>query len=87
MVRLILVAAAVFLAVYFLSWRLSLGEKDNNGEGDVVGPCSGRFLIAIIAAIALLFLVFILPRLGINLGGLFQKALALSPIIRAFLPF
>ena len=40
MVRLILIAAAVFLAVYPLSRRFSLGQKNNVGEGDVVGPHS-----------------------------------------------
>ena len=44
MVRLILIAAAVFLAVYPLSRRFSLGQKNNDGEGDVVGPHSRGFL-------------------------------------------
>jgi hypothetical protein len=87
MVRLILIAAAVFLAVYPLSRQFSLGQKNNDGEGDVVGLHSGGFLIAFIAAIAVLSLIFILPRLGISLGGLLQKAMAFFPVIRALLPF
>lgn len=84
MVRLVLIAAAVFLAVYLLSRRFSFSQKDNDGEGDVVSPRSGGFLIAVIAV---LLLIFVLPRLGVSLGGLLQKAMALLPIIRAFLPF
>ncbi|MDA9882652.1 hypothetical protein N8Z70_00440 [Candidatus Puniceispirillum sp.] len=87
MVRLILIAAAVFLAVYLLSRRFSLSQKDDNGESDVVGPRSGGFLITFIAAIAVLSLIFILPRLGISLGVLLQKSMAILPLIRTFLPF
>ena len=87
MVRLILIGAAVFLAVYLLSRRYSFSQKDNDGEGDVVSSRSGGFLMAVIAVIAILSLIFVLPRLGVSLGGLLQKAMALLPIIRAFLPF
>ena len=87
MVRLVLIAAAVFLAVYLLSRRFSFSQKDNDGEGDVVSPRSGGFLMAVIAVVAVLSLIFVLPRLGVSLGGLLQKAMALLPIIRAFLPF
>jgi len=87
MVRLILIATAVFLALYLLSQRLSFSQKDNDGEGGVLGQRSGGFLIAVTVVIAVLSLIFILPRVGISLLGLLQKALAFSPIIRAFLPF
>lgn len=87
MVRLILIAVAIFLAIYLLSWRFNAGQKGNDGEEEVVSPRSGGFLIAVIAAVAVLSLIFILPRLGISLGGLLQKAVAFFPIIRALLPF
>ena len=87
MVRLILIAAAVFLAVYLLSRRYSFSQKGNDGDGDVVSPRSGGFLMAVIAVIAVLSLIFVFPRLGTSLGGLLQKAMALLPIIRTFLPF
>ena len=87
MVRLILIAAAVFLALYLLSRRLNASQKSNEAKGDVVGPRSGGFLITFIAAVAILSVMFILPRLGVSLGGLLQKAVAFVPIIRAFLPF
>ena len=84
MVRLILIAAAVFLAVYLLSRRYSFSQKDNDGDGEVVSLRSGGFLMAVIAVLSL---IFVFPRLGVSLGGLLQKAMALLPIIRAFLPF
>lgn len=56
-------------------------------EADVVGPRSGGFLISVIAAVAILSVIFILPRLGDSLVSLLQKAVAFVPIIRAFLPF
>jgi len=87
MVRLILIAVAIFLAIYLLSRRFNAGQKGNDGEEAVVGPRSGGFLIAVIAAIAVLSLIFVLPRLGISLGGLIQKAIAFFPIIRALLTF
>ena len=87
MVRLILIAVAIFLAIYLLSRRLSADQQGNYREGDVVSPRSGGFLMAVIATIAVLSLIFILPRLGVSFVGLLQKAMALLPIIRAFLPF
>ena len=87
MVRLILIVAAVFLAVYLLSRRFNASQQGNDGEGDVVSPRSGSFLMVVIAVIAVLSLIFILPRLGVSFFGLLQKAISLFPIIRAFLPF
>ena len=87
MVRLILIVAAVFLAVYLLSRWLNASQQGNDGEGDVVSPRSGGFLMAVIAVIAVLSLIFILLRFGVSFVGLLQKAMALFPIIRAFLPF
>ena len=87
MVRLILIAVAIFLVIYLLSRRFNSSQRGKDDEGDVVNSRSGSFLIAIIAVVAVLSLMFILPRLGISLGGLLQKAMALIPIIRAFLPF
>ena len=62
MVRLILIAAAVFLAIYLLSRRFSFSQEANDGEEEVVGPRSGRFLIAVIVAVAVLSLIFMLPQ-------------------------
>lgn len=87
MVRLILIAVAIFLAIYLLSRRFNASQQGNDGEGNVVSPRSGGFLVVVIAVIAVLSLIFILPRLGVSFVGLLQKAMALFPIIRAFLPF
>ena len=87
MVRLILIAAAVFLALYLLSRRLNASQKSNEAKVDVVGPRSGGFLITFIAAVAILSVIFILSRLGVSLGGLLQKALTFFLVIRALLPF
>jgi hypothetical protein len=87
MVRLILIAAAVFLALYILSQHFNASQKSNEAKDDVVSPHSGGFLIAFLAAVAILSVIFILPRLGNSLGGLLQKTLALSPVIRALLPY
>ena len=84
MVRLILIAVAIFLAIYLLSRRFNVSQQGNDGEGDVVSPRSGGFLMVVIAVLSL---IFILPRLGVSFVGLLQKAMALFSIIRAFLPF
>ena len=87
MVRLILIAVAIFLAIYLLSRRFNASQQGNDGEDDVVSPRSGGFLMAVVSVIAVLSLILILPRFGVSLGGLLQKAMALFSIIRAFLPF
>ena len=87
MVRLILIAVAIFLAIYLLSPRFNASQQGSDGEGDVVSPRSGGFLMFVVAVIAVLSLIFILPRFGVSFVGLLQKAMALFPIIRAFLPF
>ena len=86
MVRLILIAAAVFLALYILSQHFNASQKSNEAKDEVVGPRSGGFLITFIAAVAILSVIFILSRLGVSWGGLLQKALTFFPVIRALLP-
>ena len=87
MVRLILIAVAIFLAIYLLSRCFNASQQGNDVEDNVVSPRSGGFLMVVIAVIAVLSLIFILPRLGVSFVGLLQKSMALFPIIRAFLPF
>ena len=87
MVRLILIAVAIFLAIYLLSRRFNASHQGNDGESEVVSPRSRGFLTVVIAVIAVLSLIFILPRLGVSFVGLLQKAMALFPIIRAFVTF
>ena len=64
MVRLVLIAAAVFLAVYLLSRRFSFSQKDNDGEGDVVSSRSGGFLMAVIAVIAEVAVIAVISFFG-----------------------
>ncbi|MDC0458261.1 hypothetical protein OAM32_00545 [Alphaproteobacteria bacterium] len=87
MIRLVLIAVAIFLAIYLLSRRFNASQQGNEGEGNAVSPRSGGFLMVVIAVIAVLSLIFILPRFGVSFAGLLQKAMALFPIVRAFLPF
>ena len=86
MVRLILIAVAVFLGIYLLSrW---LDKRQPNADDDaVVSDGAGRVLIIISAVVALLLLVLILPRFGASFGGLFQTLLNFLPLVRTPLPF
>ena len=70
MVRLILIAVAIFLAIYLLLRRFNASQQGNDREGDVVSPRSGGFLTVVIAMIAVLSLIFILPLLGVSFVGL-----------------
>ena len=54
-----------------MSLHFSFSQKGNDGEGDVVSPRSSGFLMVVIAVIAVLSLLFILPRLGVSFVGLF----------------
>ena len=56
MVRVILIVTTVFLALYILSQRFTASHHGNDGNDDVIAPRSGGFLIAVIAAIAVLSL-------------------------------
>ena len=86
MVRLIVIAVAVFLGIYLLSrW---LDKRQPNADDDaVVSVGAGRVLIVISAVVALLLLVLILPRFGVSFGGLFQTFLNFLPLVRTLLPF
>ena len=56
MVRLILIVTAVLLVLYILSQRFTASHHGNDGNDDAIDPRSGGFLIAVIAAIAVLSL-------------------------------
>ena len=86
MVRLTLIAVAVFLGIYLLSrW---LDKRQPNADDDaVVGDGVGKVLIIIASVVAFLLFVLILPRFGISFGGLFQTLLNFLPLVRTLLPF
>ena len=48
MVRLILIADAIFLAIYLLFRRFNASQQGNDGEGEVVSPRSGGSLMVIL---------------------------------------
>ena len=86
MVRLTLIAVAVFLGIYLLSrW---LDKRQPNADDDaVVGDGVGKVLIIIASVVAILLFVLILPRFGVSFGGLFQTLLNFLPLVRTLLPF
>ena len=87
MIRLILIAVTIFLAIYLLSQRFNASQQGDDGEDEVVSRRSGGFLMAVIAVIAVLSLIFIFPRLGVSVGGLLQKSIAFFPLIRTLMGF
>ena len=85
MVRLIVIAVAVFSGIYLLSrW---LDKRQPNADDDaVVSDGAGKVLIVMSAVVALLLLVLILPRFGVSFGGLFQNLLNFLQLARTLLP-
>ena len=86
MVRLIVIAAAVFLGIYLLS-RWSDKRQTGPNEDTVVRKGAGRVLILASFLAALLLLILILPRLGIGFGNFFQTVLNFLPLARTLLAF
>ena len=86
MVRLILIAVAVFLGIYMLSRWLDKRQPSPNDDA-VVSDGAGKVLIVISAVVAVLLFALILPRFGISFGGLFQTLLNFLPLVRTLLPF
>ena len=71
MVRLILIAVAVFLCIYLLSrW---LDKRQSYPDDDaLVSNGAGKVLIIISAVVSVLLFVMILPRFGVSLGTVFK---------------
>ena len=70
MVRLIVIAVAVFLGVYLLS-RCKDKLQPSPDDDALVSDGAGKVLIMISAVVAILLFVMIFLRLGISFGGLF----------------
>jgi hypothetical protein len=76
----------------FLSKLFGRDRKDNAVEGNEADNQERQskpsmlsiFLLGLLVAGLVLF---VLPRFGISLMGLLQKAIAFLPLIRGFLPF
>ena len=86
MVRLTIIAFAVFLGIYLLSRWLNKWQHSDDKDASI-SDSAGRVLIIIAAVVAILLFVLILPRLGASFGGLFQTLLNFLPLIRTLLPF
>ena len=92
MLRLIVIAALAIAFVLFLSKLFGRGREDNVVEGDEDHSQNHQHKPSVLPILLLGLLVaglvlFVLPRFGISLMGLLQKAIAFLPLIRGFLPF
>ena len=91
MIKLIAIIIAVFSFYTALSFFLSRRNEDNVVDmKDYQNPSKSlkQMLPFIIVGIALTVVaLFFLPKLGMNVGGLFQRLLTFLPLVRGFLPF
>jgi len=85
MVRLIVIAVAVFLGIYLVSRWLDKRQPSPNDDA-LVSEGAGTVLIIISAVVAVLLFALILPRFGVSFGGLFQTLLNFLPLVRTLLP-
>jgi hypothetical protein len=92
MLRLLILAALGFAVGLFIVKLLSRQRDDNVIDGEVVDvgakPRRLSFLpILLLGAVLAGIVLFVLPRFGISVMGVLQKAMALLPLMRGFLPF
>ena len=91
MIKLIAIIIAVFSFYTALSFFLSRRNEDNVVDmKDYQNPSKSlkQMLPFIIVGIALTVVaLFFLPKLGMNVGGLFQRLLTFLPLVRGLLPF
>ena len=85
MIRLIVIAVAVFLGIYLVSRWLDKRQPSPNDDA-LVSEGAGKVLIIISAVVAVLLFALILPRFGVSFGGLFQTLLNFLPLVRTLLP-
>ena len=85
MVRLIVIAVAVFLGIYLVSRWLDKRQPSPNDDA-VVSDGAGKVLIIISAIVAVFLFALILQRFGVSFGGLFQTLLNFLPLVRTLLP-
>ena len=92
MLRLIIIFVLAIAVVLFISRIFSSKRDDNVIDGEVTDadgkPYKPSLLPILFLGLILAGVVFfILPRFGISVMGLLQKAIAFLPLIRGFLPF
>ena len=92
MIKLLILSAIGFAIGLFFVKLLSRQQDDNVIDGEVLdGEAKSRppgFLpVLLLGAVLVGIVLFVLPRFGISVMGVLQKAMALLPLMRGFLPF
>ena len=92
MLRLIIIFVLAIAVGLFISRLFSNKRDDNVIDGEVIDadgkPNKPSLLPILLLGLILAGVVFfVLPRFGISVMGLLQKAIAFLPLIRGFLPF
>ena len=92
MLRLIIIVALAIAFVLFLSKLFGNGREDDVVEGDEANNQNHKRKPSVLPILLLGLLLaglvlFVLPKFGISLMGLLQKAITFLPLIRGFLPF
>ena len=92
MIRLLILSALGVAIGLFVVKVLTKKQADDVIDGDVVDgevkPRPPSFLAILLLGVVLAGIaLFILPRFGVSVVGVLQKAMALLPLIRGFLPF
>ena len=92
MIRLLILAALGFALGLFIVKLLSRQQDANVIDGEVIDeeakPRAPSFLpFLLLGAVLVGIVLFVLPRFGISVMGVLQKAMAILPLMRGFLPF
>ena len=92
MIRLLILSALGFAVGLFIVKLFSKRRHDHVINGEVVDveakPRPPGFLpVLLMGAVLAGIVLFVLPRFGISVMGVLQKAMAILPLMRGFLPF
>ena len=92
MLRLIIIFALAIAVGLIISRLFATKRDDNVIDGEVINGDSNSnkpnlLPILLLGLILAAVVFFVLPRFGISVMGLLQKAIAFLPLIRGFLPF
>ena len=92
MLRLIIIFVLAIAVGLFISRLFSNKGNDNINDGEVIDadgkPNKPHLLPILLLGLILAGVVsFVLPRFGVSVMGLLQKAIAFLPLIRGLLPF
>ena len=92
MIRLLILAALGIAIGLFISKLFSKKQDDDVIEGEVFDadarPSKPSLVPLLLLGVVVAGVVlFVLPRFGVSVMGLLQKALAFLPLLRGFLPF